>query len=104
MAPKTTPYDPADYLKSDEDFADYLEAIINETADDDPDTAAASIANALGVIARAGNMSALARDIGVTREGLYKALSKDGNPTLATVIKVAKVKGLQLSFRPAKAA
>ena len=57
------------------------------------------MAQALGAIARARNMSQLARDTGLTREGLYKALSGDGNPSLATVMKVAHTLGLQITFR-----
>ena len=62
-------------------------------ADDDP----ACIVHALGVIGRAKNMSWLARDTGLTREGLYKALSPDGNPVFSTVAKVAKALGLRIT-------
>jgi probable addiction module antidote protein len=86
-------YDTADYLKTDEDIAAYLEACAEEN---DP----ALMAQALGAVARARNMSQLARDTGLTREGLYKALSADGNPSLATVMKVARALGYQLTFRP----
>jgi len=88
-------YDSADYLKSDEDIAAYLEAATEE-AGDDP----VFLARALGVVARARNMSQLARDVGMSREGLNKALSGDGNPTLATIFKVAKALGLRIEFRP----
>ncbi len=71
----------------------YLEACIEE-AGDDP----SFIVHALGVVARAKNMSQLARDTGLTREGLYKALSSEGNPTFATVAKVAKALGFKLSI------
>lgn len=91
-------YDTADYLKTEEDIALYLEAVMEE-ASDDP----ALITHALGDIARARNMSQLARDTGMTREGLYKALSGDGNPTFATVLKVAKALGLQLQFKAVSA-
>lgn len=87
-------YHSADYLRTEEDIALYLEACAEES---DP----ALIAHALGVVARARNMSQLARETGLTREGLYKALSGDGNPSFATVLKVAKALGLRLSFRPA---
>lgn len=90
---KFSRYDSADYLQSDEEIAAYLEACAEEG---DP----ALMAQALGTIARARNMSQLARDTGLTREGLYKALSGDGNPSLATAMKVAKALGYQLSFRP----
>lgn len=88
-------YDSADYLKTEEDIAVYLEAAAEEG--DDP----AFLARALGVVARARNMSQLAREVGMSREGLNKALSGDGNPTLGTVMKVAKALGLRVGFRPA---
>lgn len=92
MGIKTTRWDSAEFLKTEEDIQLYLEACIEE-AGDDP----AFIVQALGVIARAKNMSQLARDTGLTREGLYKALSPDGNPTFSTVAKVAKALGLQIT-------
>ena len=88
-----TPYDSADYLVGTEDVAAYLEAVLAE-AGDDP----AFIAQALGTIARSGNVSELARRIGMSREGLYKALSAEGNPSFATIVKVAKALGLKLHF------
>jgi len=90
-------YDTADYLKTEEDIAHYMEAVMEEGGDD-----ANFIAHALGDVARARNMSQLARDTGLTREGLYKALSGDGNPSFATVLKVAHALGLQMHFEPAK--
>jgi len=96
MSIKTTRWDSAEYLKTDEDIQLYLEACIEE-AGDDP----AFIVHALGVIARAKNMSQLARDTGLTREGLYKAFSPEGNPTFATVSKVAKALGLQITVQTA---
>jgi len=89
-------YDTADYLKSEEDIIAYLEAAMEEGGDD-----AAYIARALGVVARARNMSQLARDTGMSREGLYKALSEEGNPSFATIMKVARALGLRLDFRSA---
>jgi probable addiction module antidote protein len=86
-------YDTADYLKSDEDIAAYLEAVMEEGGDDP-----AYIIHALGVVARAQNMSKLARDAGMSREGLYKALSETGNPSFSTVVKVATALGLRISF------
>ncbi len=94
MGIKTTPWDSAEFLQTDEDIRLYLEACIEE-AGDDP----AFIVHALGVIARARNMSQLARDTGLTREGLYKALSPDGNPTFSTVAKVAKALGLRITLQ-----
>lgn len=85
----TRPFDVVDYLKSDEDLQAYLEAVLEE---DDPVLFAA----ALGDIARAKGMTQLARDTGLGRESLYKALSADGNPELATVFKVMRALGLRL--------
>ena len=96
MSKKTdtfTPYDSADYLTGIEDIAAYLEAAIDE-AGDDP----AFIAQALGTIARSGNVSELARRVGMSREGLYKALAADGNPSFATIMKVASALGLRIHF------
>jgi probable addiction module antidote protein len=83
-------YDATDYLKSDEDVIAYLEAAME-------DGDAAVIATALGNIARAHGMMQLARETGLTREGLYKALSAGGNPSLATVLKVMKALGVRLA-------
>lgn len=88
-----TPYDTADYLTSRQDAAAYLEAAIEE-AGDDP----AFIAQALGTIARSGNLSELALNVGMSREGLYKALSAEGNPSFATISKVARALGLRIHF------
>lgn len=85
-------WDPADYLKSEEDMAAYLQACLEE-APDDPSLVAA----ALGDIARARGMVRVAKETGLTREGLYKALSKDGNPSLGTVLKVLKALGLKFT-------
>lgn len=90
-------YDTADYLKTEEDIALYMEAVMEEGGDD-----ANLIAHALGDVARARNMSQLARDVDMTREGLYKALSSEGNPSFATIMKVAKALGLKLGFKPAR--
>jgi probable addiction module antidote protein len=95
MSEKFSRYDSADYLKTEADIAAYLEAAAEEC--DDP----AFLARALGVVARSRNMSQLSRDTGISREGLNKALSGEGNPTLATVMKVAKALGLRVGFRPA---
>jgi len=91
-----TRYDTADYLTNDDRVSAYLEAVLEE-AGDDPSL----IAQALGAVARARNISQLARDTGLTREGLYKALSPDGNPSFATILKVAKALGLRVAFRAA---
>ena len=94
MAIKTTRWDSAEHLQTEEDIKYYLEACIEE-AGDDP----AFIVHALGVVARAKNMSQLAKDTGLTRESLYKALSPEGNPSFATVAKVAKALGYQLTVQ-----
>jgi probable addiction module antidote protein len=88
---KTIPYDVAEQLRTPEEMAAYLDAWLSEAPDD-----VAGIARALGDIARAKGMSQVARDSGLSRESLYKALSEDGNPSLATVLKVAKALGLRL--------
>lgn len=86
---KTTKWDVADYLKTDEDMADYLEAAME---DGNP----AVIATAIGNIARAKGMTEVARKAGIGRVSLYKALSPDGNPEFATILKVVKALGLRL--------
>lgn len=93
MALKTTRWDTAEHLRDDEDIAEYLEATL-ELAMEDGD--ASLVADALGVIARAKGMTQLARDTGLGRESLYKALSAEGNPEFATVLKVARALGLRL--------
>ncbi|XCN75281.1 MAG: addiction module antidote protein [Candidatus Electrothrix aestuarii] len=87
-------YETADYLETEEDIRLYLEACQEE---DDP----VLLTAALSDIARARNMSRLAEDAGMTRAGLYKALSPDGNPSFATICKVAKALGLKLHIQPA---
>jgi len=86
---KTSPWDPANHLKTEEDMAAYLEAALE---DGDP----ALVAAALGDIARAKGMTQIAREAGLGRESLYKSLSPEGNPELATVLKVVKAIGLRL--------
>src|SRR5687767_13238887 len=93
---KFSRYDVVDYLKSEEDMAGYLDACIEEAGDD-----AAYIAAALGDIARARGMAQLAKETGISREGLYKALSADGNPSLSTFLKVVKALGLKLTTKVA---
>jgi|TARA_B110000263_G_C15098263_1_gene414095 probable addiction module antidote protein len=85
-------YDSADYLSTKDDMQGYLDSCLAQDAGD-----GRLIQAALGDIARAQNMSQLARDVGISREGLYKALSADGNPSFGTMLKVSKVLGL--SFR-----
>jgi probable addiction module antidote protein len=94
---KTLPYDVAEQLRSPEEMAAYLDAWLSEAPDD-----AAGIARALGDIARARGMSQVARDAGLSRESLYKALSENGNPSFATVLKVAKALGVRLHAEAAR--
>jgi probable addiction module antidote protein len=84
-------WDAVDSLKTEEDMALYFEACL---ADDPGDGSLVRVA--LGDIARARGMSQLARDTGLSREGLYQALSAKGNPEFSTVMKVIKALGLQL--------
>jgi len=88
---KTVPYDVAEQLRTPAEMAAYLDAWLTEAPDD-----AAGIARALGDIARARCMSQVARDAGLSRESLYKALSENGNPSFATILKVARALGLRL--------
>jgi probable addiction module antidote protein len=88
---KTYPWDSAAYLKTGEDIANYLEAVFE---DGDP----ALVAAALGDIARAKGMTKIAKAAGLGRESLYKALSRGGNPELATVLKVIRALGLKLKI------
>jgi len=92
MKTTTTLYDVAEHLRTPEDMAAYLEACIEE-ADGD----AAFIAKALGDIARAQGMTQVARDSGLSRESLYKALSGERSPSFDTILKVVTALGLKLS-------
>lgn len=87
----TTRYDVAEHLRTPEEMAAYLEAFLEE-ADGD----AALIARALGDIARAKGMTQVARDAGLSRESLYRALSGDHSPSFDTILKVVGALGLQL--------
>jgi probable addiction module antidote protein len=93
---RTRAWDAAEHLESLQDMAAYLEAAFE---DGDP----ALIAAALGDVARAKGMTKIARAAGLGRESLYKALSADGNPELATVLRVIQALGLRLQAVPAKA-
>lgn len=84
-------FDSAEYLQDEQDVALYFQACIDE-AGNDP----AFIAKSLGVIARARGMTKLAKDTGLSREGLYKALSGEGNPEFSTIWKVINALGLKL--------
>jgi probable addiction module antidote protein len=93
---KTTPYDVAEHLRTPEEMAAYLDAWLEDAPDD-----VAGIARALGDVARAKGMSLVAKEAGLSRESLYRALSEDGNPSFATVLKVAKALGVRLHAQPA---
>ena len=94
MRTKTHPVDPAEHLATPEAQAEYISAAL-ETGDP------AFIADSLGVVARARGMSQLARDTGLRRESLYKALSAEGNPEFATIMKVVQALGVKLSAEAA---
>jgi probable addiction module antidote protein len=89
--PKLSSYDVAEHLRTPEEMAAYLDAWLDEAPDD-----ASGIARALGDIARAKGMTQVAKDAGLSRESLYRALSADGNPSFATVLKVARALGVRL--------
>ena len=95
MAVKTTRFDSAEYLDSGEAISAYLEEAL-ET--DDP----TFITQALGTVARARGMSQIAKETGVSRESLYKALSAEGNPEFSTVIRVMQALGLRFSVTAAE--
>jgi len=89
MATDTVPWDSAAALRTGEEIAAYIDAVLEE---DDPSL----LPHALGVVARARGMTELAREIGLGRESLYKSLSSDGNPSFSTVVKVLSVLGVKL--------
>lgn len=93
---KTSRYDVAEHLRTPEEMAAYLEACIEEAQGD-----AAFIAKALGDIARARGMTQVARDSGLSRESLYKALSGERNPDFDTILRVTAALGLKLHAEPA---
>ena len=88
--PVGTPYDVAEHLRTPEEMAAYLDAWLTEAPED-----ASGISRALGDIARAKGMSQVARDAGLSRESLYRALDKNGNPSFATILKVARAIGVR---------
>ena len=88
---KTSRYDVAEHLRTPEEMAAYLEACLDEAEGD-----AAFIAKALGDIARARGMTQVARDTGLSRESLYKALSGERSPDFDTILKVVNALGLRL--------
>lgn len=97
MKKKSIAYDAVDFLQSENDATAYLDAAF-ETGD------TALIAAALGDVARARGMTQLAKETGITRDGLYKALSPTGNPSFGMVQKVVEALGYKLSVVPARPA
>ena len=89
------PYDPADYLRTPKEVAMYLEAFFEDGVDHE------ALVHALGVVARARGMSKLAKETGISRQGLYKAIAKDGNPSFETVMKIVGAFGVRLSAQAA---
>lgn len=94
MAPRTTKFDIADYLETEIDIADYLSEALDLG---DP----AYFQHALGAVARAKGMAAIAKKTGLGRQSLYKALSESGNPEFSTVVKVLAAVGIKISAAPA---
>ncbi|OAI21531.1 MULTISPECIES: addiction module antidote protein [Methylomonas] len=92
MTIKLKRWDSAEHLQTDEDIELYLQACFEEAGDD-----AAFIAKALGNVARARSMTQLAKDTGMGRESLYKALSGEGNPSFGTILKVTNALGLKFN-------
>ena len=92
---KTVPYDVSEQLRTPEEMAAYLDAWLEEAPDD-----AAGISRALGDIARAKGMTQVARDAGLSRESLYKALGENGNPSFATILKVVRALGVKFHAEP----
>ena len=88
---KTSKYDVTEHLRTPEEMAAYLDAWLEDAPED-----VTGIARALGDIARAKGMTQVAKDAGLSRESLYRALSADGNPSFATILKVAKALGVKL--------
>lgn len=93
---RTSTHDVAEHLRTPAEMAAYLDAWLEQAPGD-----ASGIARALGDIARAKGMSIVAREAGLSRESLYRALSADGNPSFATVLKVARALGVRLHAQPA---
>jgi probable addiction module antidote protein len=94
---ETFPFDPVEYLTLDQDQLSYLQTVFEEG---DP----SAIAIALGHVARARGMTQMAQDTGISRAGLYKALSADGSPSLATALVTLKALGLKMSVDKVEAA
>ena len=95
MGIKTKKWDLADYLEDPEDIAVYLNMVLE-------DGDAGEIAYAIGAVARSKGMTRIAKETGLSREGLYGSLSSDGNPTLSTLLKVLAACGTRLRVEPVK--
>jgi probable addiction module antidote protein len=93
---KASAYDVAEHLRTSQEMAAYLDAWLEDAPDD-----VSGIARALGDIARAKGMSQVAKEAGLSRESLYRALSEGGNPSFATVLKVARALGVRLHAQAA---
>lgn len=93
MSEKYKRFDAADYLENLDDVAVFLEVALEDSAEDP-----SALPHALGIIARSQNMSELARRVGMSRDGLYKALSEEGNPTWSTILKVTNALGLRFEL------
>lgn len=90
MTEKTTPFDAAEYIENDKDAVAFIAAAM-QSGD------GAHITKCLGIVARARGMSSIAKEAGVTREALYKALREDGDPKLSTLLGVCNALGISLS-------
>src|ERR1700754_4734126 len=97
LTSKTTRFDAADYLDTEERQAAYIAAAL-ETGDPD------FVRDALGIVARARGMGDIAKAAGLNRESLYKALGESGNPEFGTIMRVLRAMGLTLSARPVETA
>jgi len=95
MSEKYKQFDAADYLENLDDVAVFLEVALEDSAEDP-----SALPYALGIIARSQNMSELARRVGMSRDGLSKALSEEGNPTWSTILKVTNALGLRFELHP----
>lgn len=93
LSEKYERFDAADYLTDLDDVALFLEVALEDSAEDPT-----AVPHALGIIARSRNMSELARRVGMSRDGLYKALSAEGNPTWSTLLKVTNALGLRFEL------
>ncbi len=91
MAEEYTCWDAADYIKAEDDARLYLEACFEEDPGD-----GSVVRAALNDIARARGMTQLAQEVGITREGLYKALGPEGNPSFATVLRITRALSMQI--------